>query len=156
MSKIVTKDDLFFYSRSKSNVPSAAPIHRTTNCIHTMICPFDFTNRVENNEKSNMWHFWTYFFCFHRCISSFLKLIMQSKVKIQTNIKVFWNWILVISHKPSSHTSNNFWKIAKINGFRYYIKVCDNVLWWLAKALAYWGCLLRPADAKVGVSYPVI
>ena len=53
LSKIVTTDDLFFNSRSKSNVPSVAPIYRITNCIHTMICLFGFTNRVENEEKAN-------------------------------------------------------------------------------------------------------
>ena len=31
VAKIVAMDDLFFNSRSKSNVPSAAPIHRITN-----------------------------------------------------------------------------------------------------------------------------
>ena len=47
LSRIVAKDDLFFNSRSKSNVPSAVSLHRIINCIPTMIYLFGFTNRVE-------------------------------------------------------------------------------------------------------------
>ena len=61
----------------KSNVPSAAPIHRITTSIHTMLCLFGFTNRVENKEKTNLRQHFAQIFCFHRGISSFLKLIIK-------------------------------------------------------------------------------
>ena len=54
LSNIIAKDYLFFNSRSKSNVPSAIPIHRITKCIHTMIRLFGITNRVENEEKDKL------------------------------------------------------------------------------------------------------